>query len=237
MKRSIVYFIFGWLLIILASCAPQSRFINPEYSNKIITHPLLLLPQFENSDFIKNENLFNDLDIYYTREEYYAYFISNFEKSIKDQSTFEKIQYMSYETTPHYETRILDLNKKEKFTFDLPSQPIKLNVSGSVFILFLEDLVLSFVKKTKEATTSTRTYTASGVTEKDVKLDAIKEYKYYITLESKYVLYDNNTGDLVSYGTVTNLERFIPPTPIENSIRRLIKDFAGNIFKQTPFEK
>jgi hypothetical protein len=75
------------------------------------------------------------------------------------------------------------------------------------------------------------------LTERDVKLDAIKEYKYYITLESKYVLYDNTTGDLVSYGTVTNLERFIPPTPIEYTISRLIRDFAGNIFNQTPFAK
>ena len=236
MKKSIIYFNIFLIFIMLTSCANQSRFINPEYSDITIKDPILLLPQFENYDFIENENLFNELDINYSKEEYYDYFLDNFEKNLDEQSIFDKIQYIKYDTAPRYETRTLNLNKKEKFTFDLPSQPLNLNISGSVFILFLEDLRMSFSRKTKEATTSTRTYKASGTTEKDVQLHSIKEFKYYITLDSKYVLYDNSNGELVSYGTASSVERFIPPSPIEHSISRLINHFTGKIFKKTPFE-
>jgi len=219
------------------SCANQTTFINPEYMDKKITNAILLLSQFENSDFIQNEELFTELTITKSKEEYYSLFVDNFEKCIDDQSTFQKIKYFSYDTAPDYETQIFDLDKKNKFKFDLPPKPIQLDISGYVFILFLEDLLFSFSKKTKEATTSTRTYTVSGLSEQDLKLHAVKNYKYYITLNTKYVIYDNSTGDVISYGTASTLERVIPPTDIDLQIKSIIQDFVQEIFKKTPFEK
>ncbi|MFO7890588.1 MAG: hypothetical protein R6V04_09645 [bacterium] len=237
MKKLIIYLAFFGILIFFTSCANQTRFINPDYSNKQINHAILLLSQFENADFIKDEKLFNELDIYHTKEKYYLHFIENFEKHLDEQSTFERIEYISYQTQPEYERRTLDLNQKEKFTFDLPPHPVQLDISEPVFILFLEDLLLSFSKKTKEATTSTRSYNVSGLREEDAVLQSKKNFKYYINLKSNYVIYDNSTGELVSYGNVSSSERYTPPTPVINSINRIMKEFIGNIFKETPFEK
>ncbi len=237
MKRTIIFIVPIFILIIFTSCAHQTRYINPDYSERQITNAVLLLPQFENCDFIENDTLFNELDIYNTKEEYFSYFMKNIEQHINDQSTFNTIKYIRYDTQPEYETRTLNLNKKEKFTFDLPLQPIQLDISDPVFILFFEDLLLSFSKKTKEATTSTRSYNVSGITDRDMKLHAVKNFKYYITLQSKYVLYDNNTGELVACGTASTKERYESPAPVEDIIKRMIRDFSGEIFQKTPFEK
>lgn len=237
MKRLSIFMVAVFILIIFTSCAHQTRYINPAYSDRQIGNAVLLLPQFENADFIKDAKLFNELDIYHTKEEYYSHFIENLENQLDEQSTFGRIKYISYESQPEYKKRTLELNQKEKFTFDLPAHPVQLDISEPVFILFLEDLLLSFSKKTKEATTSTRSYNVSGLRDEDAVLQPKKNFKYYITLRSNYVLYDNNTGELVSYGTVSTLERYTPPTPVKSSINRMIKEFTGSIFKKTPFEK
>jgi len=237
MKKLIIYLAFLGILTFFTSCANQARFINPDYSDKQINHAVLLLSQFENADFIKDEKLFNELDIYHSKEEYYTHFVDNFENYIDEQSNFDNIQYFSYKTQPDYKTQTLDVNQKEKITVSLPPQPLKLDMYDPVYILFLEDLLLSFSKKTKEATTSTRSYNVSGLRDEDAVLQPKKQFKYYITLQSKYVIYDNNTGELVSYGTISSSERYTPPTPVKNSINRIIKEFTGKIFKKTPFEK
>lgn len=236
MKRSFSFIVLLFALIIFASCAHQTRFVNPEYKNKKITKATLLLPQFENSNFIENEELFQELDITESKEEYYSLFIKTLEKCLKDKSTFQTIKYFSYNAPPEYQTRKLDINPNQSITFDLPPEPIQVNISGSNFILFFDDLLFSFSKKTKEATTSTRTYSVSGLSDKDTKLYAMKNYKYYITISSEYVLYDNTSGDLVSYGTVSVQEQFIPPTPIEDFVTRIIKNFTGKIFTKTIFQ-
>lgn len=223
------------ILLIFISCANQTTFLNPEYADKKIPSAILLLPQFENSDYIQNEELLIELGIDGSKEKYDSLFIDNFIKSINEYSSFQKIKYIRYNTPPEYETHVLDANKK--FEFDLPQKPIQLDISGSVFILFLEDLLFSFSRKTQEATTSTRSYTVSGLSEKDVKLQSFKDYKYYINLNTKYVIYDNSSGNFVSYGTVSIQEKYVPPVKIERFIKRAIRDFAEDIFKKTPFEE
>jgi len=235
MKNYIYFTLFLVILSIFMSCTSKNTFVKPEYRDKKIRNATLLIPPIVCTDIIHNEEIFNEIGISHAKEVYFSLFSDNFKKFLKSKSTFQKVDYLAYQLQSEFENYVLNLNEKEKINIDLPKKQIEFDSSGEVYILFLQDLIVSFSKEQKETSLPVKHYTVTGDTEKEAIFHSLKMYNYYIKLQTKYAIFDNTLCKVVSYGNVTVKEKYFMPKVIENLMEESINKLVKDILENTPF--
>ena len=219
------------------SCSKKNTFVTPEYiDNKIIDATLFISPITDIS-IIQQEEIFTELGVNIFKGEFLSTFSENLKKSLLDNSTFKKIYYLNNNLQPEFKTQFLDLNERGKFNIDLPKKPLEINLSEDIFILFLQDLVISFSKNEIESSKPGKKYLITPTPGGDVILHKLKNYNYYLISQTKYAIYDNTKNKIVSYGVVSAKEEYNKSRDMERLMNGAIQGLVKDILENTPFNE
>ncbi len=230
-------FIFGIILLFLFfSCSSKDYFIFPEYRDIKISQATLIIPTIDEIKIYHHEELFNEAEVDLIKKTYSLLLSGILKDALKTNSTFYTVNYVALKQKPEFETKIFELDDKERIRINLPKSRIAIDTSEAVFILFLQDLNVAFSKEEKETSDPAKHYSVSTTPGNKPEITPRKPYNYYFTLELKYSIYDNNAGKVVSYGLITNKQKYEPQMSVENMMREAIMKFAKKIIDGTPFE-
>jgi hypothetical protein len=222
---------------ILLSCTSQNYFINPEYRDKQIGGANLVIPIVDDVKFYQSTQIFTDGDVAKIKKDFSLLLSSKLKNELASSSTFADVKYASFKTKPEFESKVFDLNEKEKISFSLPKNPIKSDIAENLFFLFLEDITLSLVNKEKDTSDPAKHYSVTSTPGNEPALNTMRLYNQSLVLDLKYCLYDNNTCKTVSFGRFSTQQKFGEISVAENIIKTEIEKFAKKVFENTPFEK
>ena len=219
------------------ACQSKSRLVRPEYRNQKIKNATLLIAPVNSVTFTLSDELKNEFGFNVSEKENFTLFSNSLKQFLKTQSTFDKVTYADYIVEPELEPCILELGGNKKMTINLPKseQFVKSDSLPEVFVLFLQDVGVSFIKEQKDTSVPVKYYTTTGVTAKDMKLQLQKDFNYYIIHSGTYAILDGKSQKLVSYGKINVKRQYLGLDGFEEAMNKSIIKIVDTILKGTPF--
>lgn len=225
MKKMLVVIAF----LILAGCHKSTIVQMPEYEGRNIRDVSLGIVEFPENIVIDNEDdVTDDIGEGDAIEVYYTFLKENLPAYFKQNSHFTKIDFIKLNQKEGFEDVLLEINKDEKITFNVPPESFKLKPDSLNYdyLLFVKNLKIirapgqSGVWVMGPNGTSTMTG-GSGPT-----LD--KTLKFYI--------WANDESKIVTYGKAISSTSFLFAMTKGNWESGLQK-LCINLLKESPFYK
>lgn len=233
MKRYFISMIC--LIIILIHCAAPKTFVHPEYQKKKITDAKLLISATADSNVVHNENVFEDIGFKLSKNDYLTIFGQTLENNLEVRSKFLSVDYIKSDTEG-LTSQNLKVNEEETITLKLPENPLKTEIRGSVFILYLQDVDITMLKERTETSKPNKYYGSSGTSASQIKVENIQFHNYYVSANAKFAIVDNKNSKVVSYGSLAAKEQYMIPNSAQDVMNKTVRILVKDILNGTPFK-
>lgn len=216
-------------------CSGQKTFILPEYQGKTFTKPGLFIVPERDTLSILDQKLFYEVGLNLSRINILDGFNNSLKNMILQESNFNSIGLLETDISPILATKFLNFGSSKKLNMELPSNPLKIQYDGDIFLLLIDDLKVVFSKSKRESSDPAKSYTVSRTPGDNNLLHNMKSYEYFVSIQVKYALIDNQNTGLISYGIVSSKDDFDLNKGFNGLLDGMLKDLAKAILADTPF--
>ncbi len=223
-------------VLLLVSCSPKEYFIDSDYAGKKITDAVLLVANTNDIKVYQDNGSFSESELDSLKENYLFLMNKNLKDDLKPSSSFARVGTFEFTKTPAMETASYNLDNGEEIKIYIPKNKIAIESENKVFILFLQDGYLHLKKNEKDTSDPAKHYSVSETPAGQVNLKSSKLFNNQFSFNTKFVIYDNNTGKVVSCGYVSTKQNFTQNNSVEEIIKNTLGELANKIVNGSPFE-
>jgi hypothetical protein len=214
------------IFLLIIGCASQSTRMSPQYKDVKINDISLAIAPFYGRIYIRYEGSVKEEFGEGEKDSLILKFFKNrLYNCLKKSGIFTKIGYSDYSVDFLWERLAVPGEDIDRDFIEVPSDGVKITFVNGVpdFILFISEL---FIHSSLEISGS---IAPGGM----IIPNADKELK----ITSRFAIWDNKIGKLVSYGTVDASAENILPAVTISEWRRAVDEYANEILDESPFQK
>lgn len=212
-------------LLTLTSCAPRKTFyVSTEYFEKKIESKSMVIVPFSNGlDISYLGDVEKEFGEGNTNELIADFIVGELPKFFEIHTDFESVHFDRFDSSYVFEDRDLKIDCCSDFYMKLPEDEtiIRTKKYKGDYVLFLEDMLISSDVNIK-----------GGIYPFPIFLGIDKG----INFMTKYAIWDNKIGKLVSFGYTFSIVESDRPFILLEHWHEVTKKFVENIVKETPFE-
>lgn len=223
--------------LLLASCSSKDYFISSDYAGKKINDAVMLVANTNDIKIYQDNGSFSQGELDSLKDNYLFLMNKNLKEDLKSSSSFARVAAFEFTKAPAMETASYNLDNGEEIKVDVPKNKIAIETESKVFILFLQDGYLHLKKKETDTSDPAKHYSVSETPAGGMNLKSSKFFDNQFVFNTKFVIYDNNTGKLVSCGYISTKQNFTQNKSVEEIITNTLGELANKIVNDSPFEK